>query len=211
MMNNLLKVMGLTVSVCLVVVFSVIGTSAYTGNAVADTAPIEIIPDADVPNVDDMFRTTLQIHTRGTSSVQADDDALECLTKNIYFESGTESWAGKLAVGRVTLNRVGDSRFPDSVCGVVYDAKTDQAGNPRRNRCQFSWYCDGKSDKITESIRVSKNYQDSERAALVILLGQHDGLVEGATHYHATYVKPAWRHDLTYISRIDTHIFYRWE
>lgn len=208
MMNRLIKGMGIALSVCSLFAFSVIGTSAYTENARADTAQI---PDGNVPNVDEMFRTTLNIATRGETYLEADENALECMTKNIYFEAGTESWTGKLAVGRVVLNRVGDSRFPDTVCGVVYEARTDANGNPRRHQCQFSWFCDGKSDRISDSVRASKNYQDSERAAVFILSGGHEGMVEGATHYHATYVKPSWRHDLTFISRIDTHIFYRWE
>ena len=207
-MNRLTKGLGIALSICSVFAFSVIGSSAYTENALADTAQI---PDTNVPNIDDMFRTTLNIVTRSESEVEFNDDALECLTKNIYFESGTESWTGKLAVGRVVLNRVADSRFPNTVCGVVYQARTNSSGNPIRNRCQFSWFCDGKSDRISETTRASKNYQDSERAAVFILSGGHQGMVEGATHYHATYVKPSWRHDLTFISRIDTHIFYRWE
>ena len=74
-----------------------------------------------------------------------------CLAKNIYFEAGNQPLAGKLAVAHVVRNRVEDSQFPDTYCGVIYDVKewrTSWRGNkvPVIGMCQFSWYCDGKSD-----------------------------------------------------------------
>ena len=41
-----------------------------------------------------------------------------CLAKNIYFEAGNQPLAGKLAVAHVVRNRVEDSQFPDTYCGV---------------------------------------------------------------------------------------------
>ena len=141
---------------------------------------------------------------------------VECLAKNIYFESGTESMTGKIAVGLVTMNRVKDSRFPNSVCEVIYQGPTskwhkENSGKivPIKNKCQFSWYCDGKSDEISERTRMSVNFQQSLDAAYKVLSGYYAGMVEGATHYHADYVDPHWRHALTYVTKIDRHIFYR--
>ena len=58
-------------------------------------------------------------------------------------------------MAQVVINRVADKQFPDSICGVIYQAKlgTNWRGEiyPLRNKCQFSWYCDGKSDKPTDS------------------------------------------------------------
>ena len=56
---------------------------------------------------------------------------VECLAKNIYYESGSETYEGKLAVAQVTLNRVNSPKYPHEVCAVVYQ-KT-------QNTCQFSW------------------------------------------------------------------------
>lgn len=205
MMNKVTKAMGVFLSVCSILAFSVIGSSAYTENAMADTAQI---PDANVANIDEMFRTTLSIATHGETILEADENALECMTKNIYFESGTESWTGKLAVGRVVLNRVGDSRFPDTVCGVVYEARTDANGNPRRNKCQFSWYCDGKHDRPQDQDR----WVEAQGIAWnMVEEGKYRGITEGATHYHATYVNPRWAKTLQLVGRIGAHIFYRWE
>ena len=43
----------------------------------------------------------------------------ECLMRAMYFESNRSSSEGMLAVGTVVMNRVHDSRYPKSVCGVV--------------------------------------------------------------------------------------------
>ena len=93
------------------------------------------------------------------SSDQADDRAAECLAKNMYYEARNQGTAGVLAVTAVVFNRVNDSRFPNTICEVVYQGptreswktrktldKNDAVYYPIKNRCQFSWYCDGKSD-----------------------------------------------------------------
>ena len=79
--------------------------------------------------------------------VQVDPIELECMSKNIYFEASTESTAGKIAVGQVVLNRKDSVRFPNTVCDVVYEGIHYKSGFPVRDRCQFSWYCDGKHDR----------------------------------------------------------------
>ena len=147
---------------------------------------------------------------------------LYCLALNIYHEAKSESLAGQFAVADVVLNRVNDVRYPDDVCGVVLEAKMRESWKtkqhkdlpdderiyyPVRNMCQFSWYCDGKSDKAKDG--------DSWRRAQVIAYMIHKnrkyrGITEGATHYHATYVSPKWAPELDLVGRIGTHIFYRW-
>ncbi len=64
---------------------------------------------------------------------------LQCLAKNIYFEGRNQPWVGQLAIAQVTLNRVKSVAFPATICQVVEQQ--------RKEICQFSWYCDGKSDK----------------------------------------------------------------
>ena len=133
-----------------------------------------------------------------------------CMAQNIYFEAGIDNHAGMTGVADVTLNRVNDARYPNSVCEVVYDGQKDSAGNMRRNRCQFSWYCDGKSDRVPEG---SENWVRAQMVAWEMMReGRFRGITEGATHYHATYVSPRWRSDrgMDLIGRIGSHIFYRW-
>lgn len=73
-------------------------------------------------------------------------EEVKCLATNIYFEARGEPVIGQIAVAMVTLNRVEDGRFADTICGVIYQSKTNSKG--KRIRCQFSWYCDNRSDKI---------------------------------------------------------------
>lgn len=125
--------------------------------------------------------------------------ALMCLATTIYFEARNQDLQGQLAVAQVVLERVRDTRYPDTVCGVV------TAGGETRHRCAFSFYCDGLSDTPTD-----------ERAFLVArwiasgAMGGFIGDVTGyATHYHAYYVRPDWALSMRPTVIIGDHIFYR--
>lgn len=133
-----------------------------------------------------------------------------CMAQNIYFEAGIDNHAGMAAVADVVLNRVNHSFYPSSVCDVVYQGYKHADGRMKRNKCQFSWYCDGKADTVPKG---SENWVRAQMVAWEIMHGgRFRGITEGATHYHATYVKPVWRKDrgMDLIGRIGAHIFYRW-
>jgi len=131
-----------------------------------------------------------------------------CLALNIYYEARGSNRADRLAVADVVLNRVNDSRYPNTVCEVVKQGRQDANGNMIRHQCQFSWYCDGKADRPADQDR----WIDAQQLAyMVYVLNEYRGLTEGATHYHATYVEPQWARDLQLVGRIGAHIFYRWE
>ena len=132
------------------------------------------------------------------------NEELNCMALNIYHEARSESLAGQYAVADVVLNRVDSNRFPKSICEVVKQAKLWK-GNPIRNKCQFSWYCDGLSDTATET----NSWQQAVEIAISITL--HDkfrGITEGATHYHTNFVDPYWNVDMRLIGTIGDHIFY---
>lgn len=135
-----------------------------------------------------------------------------CLALNVYHEARSENLASMYAVSDVVLNRVQDRRFPDTICDVVYQAKLSkwhlERGKevPIRNQCQFSWYCDGKSDIPKD---IDAWYQSRLVAYQMINKDLFRGITEGATHYHADYVKPSWRLRFHSIGRIGSHIFYR--
>ena len=138
------------------------------------------------------------------------ETALMCMAFNIYHEAGNQSMIGQMAVGQVVLNRVADDRFPDTVCEVVKQAVTYKNTNkPVRWKCQFTWFCDGKVD---EPDFESKTWSLAlENASILLTKTITLDITEGATHYHATYVRPAWAKTKTRTTRIDKHIFYRWE
>ena len=138
-----------------------------------------------------------------------------CLAQNVYFEARNQPAAGQMAVMSVTINRVNDERFPNTVCGVVYEGPSRPSWKgtgemiPIRHKCQFSWYCDGKSDEI-------KNKDAFEEILLLselVISGTMSimDITEGATHYHADYVRPAWAETKTKTIEIEDHIFYRWD
>lgn len=124
---------------------------------------------------------------------------LRCLALNIYFEARSEPKAGKFAVGHVVMNRVAHRRFPKSICNVIR-----QGGYKRRHRCQFSWWCDGRSDKP----RDVSAWDESRRIAAAIYTGTSDDPTDGALWYHADYVKPNWRSDFQRGPKIGRHVFY---
>jgi spore germination cell wall hydrolase CwlJ-like protein len=138
------------------------------------------------------------------------ETALMCMAFNIYHEANNQSMLGQIAVGQVVMNRVEDSRFPDTVCEVVKQAVTYKGTDkPVLHKCQFSWYCDGKKDEPNYD---SKSWSKALKYAVVVLGGDITlDFTDGATHYHATYVRPAWAKTKTRTTRIDKHIFYRWE
>ena len=135
-----------------------------------------------------------------------DPTQLDCMAKNIYFEAAVESTAGKLAVAQVTLNRVNSDRFPNTICGVVKQGRHHPNGFPVRDRCQFSWYCDGKHDEPFQG----KMWKESTELARYVM--KHPNLkdiTDGSTHYHADYIPdPRWANPKERTVKIDTHIFY---
>ena len=140
------------------------------------------------------------------------EDQLQCLAKNIFFESRNQSIAGQVAVAWVTLNRVDAERFPDTICGVVHQANRDSAGNIIRHQCQFSWYCDGRSDRIPSNPISQRLWENAQLIAEVVLLDYARGRVSpvaDATMYHAHYVSPYWAEDYELVGVIGDHIFYR--
>ncbi len=138
-----------------------------------------------------------------------------CLANNVYHEARNQGTAGQIAVMFVTLNRVMDERYPNTVCDVVHQGphKPSWKGTgemiPVRHKCQFSWYCDGKSDEV----RNDSIYQNIYTLTDLIINGTITtiDITEGATHYHADYVLPAWARTKTKTIEIEDHIFYRWE
>ena len=133
-----------------------------------------------------------------------------CLALNTYHEAKNQSMIGQIATAQVVMNRVADSRYPNTVCEVVKQGPKYKGSDvPVRHKCQFSWFCDGKSD---EPKRDSKEWRMAQEYARIVLSGRIVlDVTEGATHYHATYVKPSWAKTKTRTTRIETHIFYRWE
>lgn len=128
------------------------------------------------------------------------DEQIECLALNIYFEARGEPELGEFAVGHVVMNRLLTHRFANDVCNVVY-----QQGVGAGLDCQFSWTCDGLSDKPANQ----KALRRARAIARQIYFGLSEDPTNGALWYHADYAEPDWASFLGPGRRIGRHIFYR--
>jgi len=136
---------------------------------------------------------------------------VNCLAKNIYFEARGESLRGQIAVAHVTMNRVNSDMFPDTVCGVVTQGPINQWVLEQQNRevpllhkCQFSWYCDGKSD----TPRNNTAWNQARQLAVNVLTDQVPDVTQGAKWFHHTSVDPGWN-KLQPVTTIGHHVFYQ--
>jgi len=126
---------------------------------------------------------------------------INCLALNIYYEARGEPLNGQFAVAAVTMNRVKSYKYPNTVCGVVWQ------------RRQFSWTHDGKSDRPTEKRAWHKaqslaklvyskylSFQAKNNGAWDITLG--------ALHYYSSSIDtPYWAKEKDVSARIGRHKF----
>ncbi|MEM8768805.1 MAG: cell wall hydrolase [Pseudomonadota bacterium] len=130
------------------------------------------------------------------SAERSDDNARHCLALAMYWEARGEGTAGMQAVGAVVLNRVADPRFPSSACDVVKEGGETPP-------CQFSWWCDGKSDRPTSAAAWSAALE----AADGLLSRPYRDQTDGALFFHSTAMRSPWQRQQTAI--IGNHVFYR--
>jgi len=157
---------------------------------------------------------------------------LDCLARNIFYESGSEPREGKIAVGMVTINRSQDDRFPNTICGVVKQrtvtsvpkqvstttmVKTGWFNKPEKHVetktvwnqltvCQFSWSC----MKVQTPKENDPRWVESKQVAQELLTGGYDDYrpkYGNLEYFHATFIHPAWK-GLKRMARIGGHIFY---
>jgi len=186
----------------------------YTTPQLNSSAPF-YIDGFKIPTIIEKLGDTDYYQTPETEKIKYSVADLNCLSKNIYFEAGVESTAGKLAVANVTINRKLNKSYPNTICGVVqegihyYNAKSEHYV-PVKNRCQFSWYCDGRTDIPNEG----KTWESSRALAITVLESHYDeeliDITDGAIFYHANWMKkyPSWSKQKIIMASIDRHIFY---
>jgi len=144
----------------------------------------------------------------------------ECLALNIYHEARGEHTAGMRAVADVVMNRVRSTQFPNTICDVIKQGPVYESWKtvgkdipddqriyyPKRDKCQFSWYCDGKPD---EPLELDSWLRAQEVANDMIDNDVGLGLTDGADHYYAGIIPPFWAQHMTFIVTIENHRFYR--
>ena len=111
----------------------------------------------------------------------------QCHVENIYHEARGEGWEGWALVKATAENRVDDSRWPSTVCGVVYQPK------------QFSWTINPNEVTDTDSWN---------RIVAFVKEGSHSNF-RGSTHYHTTSINPWWAKSYEYLGTVGHHKYYR--
>ncbi len=124
----------------------------------------------------------------------------KCLAEAVYFESRGEAVRGQIAVAQVVMNRVFSGKYPDTVCGVVYQNKY------RHFACQFTFACDNNPDVIREP----EMWERARKISKAMLDGQiWLPEVGKSTHYHAYWVRPSWVAEMKKTYKFGVHTFYR--
>lgn len=124
------------------------------------------------------------------------DREIRCLAEAVYYEARGEPRRGQEAVAEVVANRVASRAYPNTFCGVV-----NQRG---RSVCQFSWVCDSR-----RAAPRGLQWDRAQDIATRVVDGWEPGVVQGATHFHATRVSPSWSRVYRRVEQIGSHVFYR--
>ena len=122
----------------------------------------------------------------GSSSSSYSSNDRYLLAKVIYAEARGESYTGQVAIGAVVLNRVEDSRFPNTIAGVIYQPWAFTAVN------------DGQ-------INLEPNataYQAADDA-----LNGWDPTYGSIYYYNPDTATSSWIWSTTYVTQIGKHIF----
>lgn len=159
-----------------------------------------------------LWANPLPVHFGQAAVAAGPEEEAHCLAIGLYHEARGESELGQIAVAQVILNRVKSRKYPDSICGVVFE------NEHRANACQFSFACDGRSDKPEDwaSYQAMKKLADDMLCAGSChrqtdqqpLLARLPAAMRRASHYHTTAVRPGWSSRIRRVGRIGAHIFY---
>lgn len=183
---------AIVVAVCLLVS----SCSALKINQTVDIPPVAP-PTVMVSNHLDIDTVTITV-----KSIVSLKDA-NCLAKVIYYEARGEKKSGKVAVGYVVVNRTTDSRYPNTICGVVRQASYVN----KQKLCQFSWYCNGGEKKLNAVIS-NPTYTLCLHTALAILLKTVDNNIEDAVSFHIRQLHNGNANGLRLVTTIGNHNFY---
>lgn len=136
--------------------------------------------------------------------IERADAERNCLAQAIYHEARGESASGQLAVANVIVNRARSSKFPSTLCGVVY-----QNAEKGYHRCQFTFACDGRTDAPGERRAWARSAALAQTVYAEFATGEAVGAVpRSALYYHTTNVRPNWANTYNAVAQIGSHIFY---
>lgn len=153
------------------------------------------LAEMDMPDPYNLDKTIETVDLFGRTFTNED----MCIAQAVYFEARSEPLVGQVAIAEVILNRMVDPRYPDTACEVVFQ------NQHMRHKCQFSFACDGQSDRPQHT----RSWEKALKVVALVQEGERSGIAKRATHYHATYVNPRWSNHLNKLGQVGQHIFYR--
>lgn len=172
---------------------------AETAKSKAGVLEEKVAPDGDMmPPSPAQLITKPQAQAVDPTGEEPLNDAITCLARSIYWEARGENDASMEAVANVVMNRVGHEEFPNTICGIVKQGHEQGA-------CQFSWWCDGRSDDAEEK----ESYSRSKEIARMALNRQLKDRTGGALYFHHRGVSPDWSKEYIRTVEIGEFAFYK--
>ncbi|WP_261300077.1 cell wall hydrolase [Sphingomonas alpina] len=183
--------------------------------------PQRIVPQAELPPVEPLkyqdlppddarsFNATIPYSTAPNPAARpfaldgTDEDkarAIDCMAAAVLYEAGDDT-LGQRSVAQVIINRTRHPAFPKTICGVVFQ------GSERSTGCQFTFTCDGALVRHRWSDVAWKRARET---AILALTGSVFKPVGYSTHYHTDWVVPYWSSSLDKVTKVRTHLFFRW-
>ncbi|MBW0144523.1 cell wall hydrolase [Sphingomicrobium clamense] len=141
----------------------------------------EVLDSKSLPELVEDYKDSYELDRQG-----------KCLATAVYFEARGESLEGQLAVADVVLNRADSEQYPDDWCDVV------------KQKAQFSFVQNRQFPKI----RDMQSWEKAKAVARIAIDGAEEVVRGDVLWYHADYVKPIWRHNLSEVTKVGVHIFY---
>jgi spore germination cell wall hydrolase CwlJ-like protein len=139
--------------------------------------------------------------------IVVDTKQIECLAKNIYYESRGEPKLGQIIVARVVMNRVEHDYYQGSPCEVIYKHGFVTKENRKVKVCQFSWACDSKRRKPMQDDPL---YRSALKIAYDVFV--HDAYADlvpkSVLYFHNLQVRPSWK-NVVLFKRVGNHVFYK--
>lgn len=137
------------------------------------------------------------------ASVHDREVQISCLAHNIYFEARGEPLKGQMAVGFVTLNRVRNKNYPDTICEVVTQSDIISNGI---EVCQFSWFCINGRERLNNQ-HLNPIYSKIYKLAGKLIDHKIDNFIPHKLNFYGVGITPYWTSPSKPSIRIGHHIF----
>lgn len=204
--NNIFKVFQTTILFAILITVLINGNSKIQVNPKAVEAYIsdENIQDTLIAKYKDNFirvadGVVYQNEANVTDDKQTkksnckDDVHCTCLAYNLYHEARGESIEGKVAVAKVTMNRVKDKGYANNICDVVKQYK------------QFSWTLE--NDNFKWKINNDILWKEANIIAYNTVHENYNYDLK-ALHYHTVNITKRWSQQMQVEKVIGNHLFF---